>query len=145
MKNRIKLFEEFLKEEDPLAALGVDVPGEGEDKEKKKEDPIKKMQDEIKKRKEKQKENFEEFMDRKTEEAARVLEEMPDVKAVVGEIVIDALKSQDRIHIHNAVNELIYAQQKYQKAGKEDMVHKISRVKVILDELDRSFTTSKFM
>ena len=62
MKTYIKLFEDFIKEEDPLASLGLDDEKSKEGKDKKKEDPIKKLQDEEKKKAEKKEDNFDDFM-----------------------------------------------------------------------------------
>jgi hypothetical protein len=138
MKMHIKLFEEFLKEEDPLASL----TGGGE---KKEEDPIKKMQDEERAKLKKREEKFDEYMDEKTADVKSLLDEMPDVKKEVGEVVMKALYSRDRVKIHNAINDLIYAQQYHQKNGHEGMIMKISKVKEILDDLDRSFSNSKMM
>jgi len=151
MENRlkhIKLFEDFIKEEDPLAGLlGDDKGEEGKDgdKEKKKEDPIKKMQDEEKAKQKKKEDNFDEFVDKKVETLVKKFDEYPDLKKEIGDTVIDAVKSKDRVKIHNATNDLIYLQVKYEKAGNTDKVDQITSIKTLVDDLDKSFTNDKMM
>ena len=147
MKTYIKLFEDFINEEDPLASLGIeDDKGDKDKKDKKKEeDPIKKMQDEEKKKAEKKEDNFDEFMAKKVEKLEAEFEKHPEIKEEIGKEVIDAVKSKDRVKIHNAANDLIYLQVKYEKAGETDKVEQITPIKELVDDLDRSYTNSKMM
>lgn len=137
----VKLFEEFLKEEglgDALSGMG----GGGEE-EKKKEDPIKKMQDEEKKKKENLEKKFQEFVDKKVKAIKSKLDEYPDIKKDVGNKIFGAIESQDRVKIHNAVNDLIYIQVKYQEEGSTTKVSQVSVIKTMLDDLDKSYTSDK--
>lgn len=145
MKTYIKLFEDFIKEEDPLASLGIDGEDGKDDKKKKKEDPIKKMQDEEKKKAEKKEDKFDNFMDEKIKKLEDEFEKRPEIKEEIGKETIDAVKSKDRVRIHNAANDLIYLQVKYEKAGEMDKVDQITAIKDLVDDLDRSYTNSKMM
>lgn len=146
MKTYIKLFEEFIKEEDPLADLGIgDDKDKDKDKKKKEKDPIQKMQDEEKKKEDKKEDKFDDYMEKKVKELEKLFDEHPDLAKEIGEETIDAVKSKDRVKIHNATNDLIYLQVKYEKAGNTDMVDKISGIKTIVDDLDRSYTNNKMM
>ena len=149
MKTYIKLFEEFIKEEDPLADILGDTnkkDGEGKDKKKEEEeDPVKKMQDEEKKKAEKKEDKFDDFIDKKIQKLKDEFEKHPEIKKEIGKEVIDAIESKDRVRIHNATNDLIYLQVKYEKAGEIDKVEEITPIKTIVDDLDRSYTNSKMM
>ena len=147
MKTYIKLFEEFIKEEDPMASLGLgDEDNGNEDKKKKEEkDPIKKLQDEEAKKKDKKEDKFDDFMTKKVKELEKIFNEHPDIKKEIGDSVIGDVKSKDRVRIHNATNDLIYLQVKYEKAGETDKVSQISGIKDIVDDLDRSYTNNKMM
>ena len=152
MKTYAKLFEDFLNEEDPLADIlgdagGADKKdgGEDKDKEKKEEDPIKKMQDEEKKKAERAEDKFDEYIEKKIKELEKKFDEYPEIKEEIGKSVIDDIRSKDRVRIHNAGNDLIYLQVKYQKAGETDKVDQITGIKEIVDDLDRNFTSSKMM
>lgn len=139
-----KLFEDFLSEEDPLAGLLGDED-KGEEKAEEKPDPIKKMQDEEKKKADNAEDNFDEFINKKIETLKKKFDEYPDIKAEIGDSIIKDIESKDRVRIHNATNDLIYLQVKYEKAGEPDKVEQISGIKTIVDDLDRSFTNSKMM
>jgi hypothetical protein len=149
MKTYIKLFEDFIKEEDPLADILGDTgkeDGKEEDKkDKKEEDPIKKLQDAEKKKKDKKEDNFDEFMDKKVKKLEEEFEKHPEIKEEIGKEILDAVKSKDRVKIHNAANDLIYLQVKYEKAGETDKVQQITPIKELVDDLDRSYTNSKMM
>ena len=136
MKQYIKLFEEFITEEDPLADIG------GEEK-KPKEDPL-----DAEKKKQQAKEKEEEkkhdkMMDKKEDTIESLLDRNPEVKEKLGDKILQAIKDEDRVKIHNAVLDLIYMQQKYQDAGEESKIVDLTKMKEILDGLDRSFTSSK--
>jgi hypothetical protein len=146
MKTYIKLFEDFIKEEDPLAALGLGDDKKDDKKEdKKEEDPIKKLQDAEKKKNDKKEDNFDEFMDKKVKKLEEEFEKHPEIKEEIGKEILDAVKSKDRVKIHNAANDLIYLQVKYEKAGETDKVQQITPIKELVDDLDRSYTNSKMM
>jgi hypothetical protein len=151
MKQYAKLFEDFL-EEDELDDILGDTGETGQDKENKdgeggdkKEDPIKKLQDEEKKKEEKSEENFDQYMDKKEKELSKMFDEYPKIKDEIGNEVMTMVKSRDRVKIHNAALELTYLQVKYEKAGQTDVVTNISKIKEIVDDLDRSYTNNKHM
>lgn len=136
----IKLFEDFIKdEEDPLAALG------GGGNEKPKEDPL----DKEKKKKDaenaKAAKKHDELVDKKEDTIESLLDKNPEVREKLGEIILKAIDKQDRVLIHNAVNDLIYMQMDYQESGNISKVAGITKIKEVLDTLDRSFTSSKRM
>lgn len=152
MKQYVKLFEDFLEEDELDDILGDTGDGggdkEGADKEKKKEekpDPIKKLQDEEKKKEQKSDEHFDEYMDKKEKELSKMFDDFPKIKDEVGDEIIKMVQSRDRVQIHNAANELTYLQVKYEKAGQTDIVSDISKIKEIVDDLDRSYTNNKHM
>lgn len=158
IKNHAKLFEEFLIGEDEIDDLlpSDDKKDGGKedskkddkkdgDKKEEKPDPIKKLQDEEKKKEKKSDEKFEEYMKKKEAELEKSFDEVPDIKDEIGEETITAVKSHDRTKIHVAYNNLIYLQSKYEKAGSTDKVQQISRIKDVMDELDRTFTSGKHM
>lgn len=153
MIQHAKLFEEFLLGEDELDDLlgdtgksGDDKKEGGEDKKKeKKPDPIKKLQDEEKAKEKKAEEDHAEYMKKKIAEIEKVFDEYPDIKEEIGKETIDAVKTSDRNKIHVAFNNLMYLQVKYEKAGSTDKVQQISKVKDVVDDLDRSFSTKKSM
>jgi hypothetical protein len=151
MKQYAKLFEDFLNEDELDDILG-DTGETGKDKENKdgeggdkEEDPIKKLQDEQKKKEEKREESFDEAMDKKEKDLQAAFDKQPKIKDEVGEEVMKKIKSRDRVEIHNAALDLTYLQVKYEKAGDTDTVEKISAIKTIVDDLDRSFTNNKNM
>jgi hypothetical protein len=139
MKRHVKLFEQFLTEEDPLAAL----TGGGEGKAK--EDPLEKKKKETMAKEKAAAKKHEKMMDKKEESAEDILNKLPEIKEKYGEAILKAIKDQDRVQIHNSVNDLIYAQQDYQERGDQEMVDKITRLKEMLDKLDKSFTSDKRM
>lgn len=147
MKTRyVKLFEDFLREEDPLGG-GLDLGlGGGEEKEgEKKEDPIKKIQDEEKEKKKKELEKFKKGIEDKIQEVKDILDKYPDINDSVGEKVIKAIQSKDRTLIHTTKNDLIYLQVDYNKSGQKEKVDQLSRLKNVLDDLDRAFSVDKMM
>lgn len=135
----VKLFEEFLNEEDPLAALtgGAEAAPKEDPLEKKKKDDMAKDKAEAKK--------HEKLVDTKEETAEDLLKIMPDVKEKLGDRILDAIAKQDRVKIHNVVLDLTYMQQDYQASGNEEEISKMTRLKKVLDTLDKSFTTDKRM
>jgi len=139
MMRYVKMFEEFLTEEDPLAALTGD--GEG----KAKEDPLEKKKKETMAKEKAAAKKHEKMMDDKEETAEDILNELPEINDKYGKKILKAIQDQDRVQIHNCVNDLIYAQQDYQESGKQAMVDKITRLKEMLDKLDKSFTSDKRM
>lgn len=142
MKRYIKLFEEFLAEADPLG----DILGGGDEKEKKaKEDPLEKKKKEAKQAEKKAKEKHEEFVDKKEDKIDTILNKLPEVDDKLGDKIRDAVKSQDRVKIHNAALDVTYLQQDYSEQGDESMVARLSALKDYIDDLDRSFTNDKMM
>jgi len=135
----VKMFEEFLNEEDPLAALS------GGGNEKPKEDPLDKEKAKQKKAEEKADKKHEKMIDDRLDTIKGLLHKHVDMPEGLEDRVIKAIKSQDRVEIHNTVNDLIYQQQKYQENGDMDGVEDITKVKEILDDLDKSFTSDKRM
>lgn len=135
----VKLFEDFIKEEDPLAAL----TGGGE--EKPKEDPLeKKKKEEMAKDKAAAKKH-EKMVDKKEDTVEDLLKELPEVQEKYGEKILNAIKKQDRVEIHNSILDLTYMQQDFQDQGHEDKISKVARLKKVLDTMDKSFTGDKRM
>lgn len=139
MKKYIKMFEEFLTEEDPLAALT------GGGNEEPKEDPLDKEKKKQKKAEEKADKKHDKMIEDRLSTVKELLHKHLDLPKGLEERVIDAIKSEDRVKIHNAANDLIYQQQKYQENGDMEGVDDITRVKEIVDDLDKSFTSDKRM
>jgi hypothetical protein len=150
MKN-LKTFSEFLKESDVLADLGLDDAGKDDKtadkkedkKEVKKEDPIAKLQKDAKKKEDRKEEKFDEYMDKRMQKLKDIFDKYPELEKEIGKKVMDAVKSEDRVALHNATNELIYLQVNYEKAGDIDAVHQITAIKTIVDDLDHSYTNNK--
>lgn len=140
MRKYVKLFEEFINEEDPLAALG----GTGVE-EPKKEDPLEVKKKEEQKKKEKEKKDHEEYVDKKQDSIEDILNDSPDVPENTKEKIIDAVKQQDRVKIHNAFLDVTYLQQSFAQNGDEGKVLKLSKLKEYLEELDKSYTADKMM
>jgi len=125
MKSYVKLFEEYLLEKDPLADLDLDLGDEKKkekdpladldldaekDKEKEKEkneDPFKKEKDAAKKKEERIEKKHDEYVDRKKDKIEDLLQDYPEVDKELGDKIIDAVNSQDRVKIHNAFNDLM--------------------------------------
>lgn len=137
----VKLFEEFLSEEDPLGDLlgGGEEGGDG----KAKEDPLDAEKKKQKAKEEKAQKKHEKMMDKKEETIEDILNKYPEMKEKIGEKILTAIQKSDRVLIHNAVNDVIYLQQKYQENGEYESVDALTKVKDILDKLDRSFTVDK--
>lgn len=140
MKRYIKLFEEFITEEDPLAALG----GAGVE-EPKKEDPLEVKKKEEQKKKEKEKKDHEEMVDKKEDSIEAILNKVTDVPEDLKKRVLDAVKLQDRVKIHNAFLDVTYLQQSFAQNGDENKVLQLSKLKEYIEDLDRSYTTDKMM
>lgn len=141
MKRHVKLFEDFLLEEDdPLAALDL-----GAKKEKKEEDPFKKEKEAAKKKEEKIKKDHEEFVDKKKTKIEDLLQDYPEVDKVLGDKIIKAVNSQDRVKIHNIFNDLMALQIKHQQDGDEATVNHIAKLKDQIDDLDKSYTDDELM
>lgn len=141
MKRHIKLFEEFILEGGIDDLLGG---GDGEDK-KPKEDPLEKKKKEAKEAEEKAKDKHEEFVDKKENKIDDILNKIPEVDKKIGDKIRDAIKSQDRVKIHNAALDVTYLQQDYAEQGDSDMVERMSPLKDYINDLDRSFTNDKMM
>jgi hypothetical protein len=135
----VKLFEDFIKEEDPLAAL----TGGGE--EKPKEDPLEKKKKEQMAKDKAAAKKHEKMVDKKEDTVDDLLKDMPDVREKLGDKIQDAIKQQDRVKIHNAILDVTYMQQDFQDQGMEDKIAKLARLKKVLDTLDKSFTSDKRM
>jgi hypothetical protein len=139
---RVKLFEEFLTEEDPLAALGGLG---GDDKKEPKEDPIAKIKKEIKAKDKDEVEKHEEYVDSVILKCEDDMKDAKSLDAEDREHIISTLKSQDRTRIHNLVNDIIEMQIKYQDRGNQPEVEALSKVKEEVEKLDKSFTEDKMM
>jgi len=143
MKRHIKLFEEFIIEgDDPFAALGG---GEEGGEEAPKEDPLEKKKKDEAKKKKKEAEKHDKMVDKKEDSIEDILNDIPDVDAKIGDKIRDAIKTQDRVKIHNVVNDITYIQQSYQENGNDKMVAKLGPLKDYIDDLDKSFTTDKLI
>ena len=163
MKSYVKLFEEYLLEKDPLADLDLDLGDEKKkekdpladldldaekDKEKekeKKEDPFKKEKDAAKKKEERIEKKHDEYVDKKKDKIEDLLQDYPEVDKELGDKIIDAVNSQDRVKIHNTFNDLMALQIRYQKDGDEAAVNHIAKLKDQIDDLDKSYTDDKLM
>jgi hypothetical protein len=145
--SRIKLYWEFLreKEEDPLASLGLGDDKEKEKEKEKKEDPFKKEEEAKKKEKERIEKKHQEFVEDKLDDLESILQRYPELDREVGEMVVDAVKSQDRVKIHNVFNRLMKLQVKFQEQGKEDSVERLAKLKDVIEELDKSYTEDRLM
>jgi len=135
----VKLFEDFIKEEDPLAAL----TGGGE--EKPKEDPLEKKKKEQMAKDKAASKKHEKMVDKKEDTVDDLLKDMPDVREKIGDKIQDAVEKQDRVKIHNAILDITYMEQDFQDQGREDKIAKLARLKKVLDTLDKSFTSDKRM
>jgi hypothetical protein len=140
MKRHVKLFEEYIHEE------GIDdLLGGGDGEEKPKEDPLEKKKKEAKKAEQKAQDKHEKFVDKKEDKIDTILNKLPEVDEKIGGKIRDAIKSQDRVKIHNAALDVTYLQQDYAEQGDSDMVERMSPLKDYIDDLDRSFTNDKMM
>jgi hypothetical protein len=139
----IQLFEEFIAE-DALADLMGGGEAAGKDG-KAKEDPVadqkKKIKREEKAARARQYDAVQKVVDRVT---ALIKKHTGFPKELEDEI-ISALRSKDRVEIHNAVNDVIYQQQKYAQDGDEDGISDLTLIKVELDKLDKSYTNNKII
>jgi len=135
----LKLFEEYIKESDPLA----DLMGGAEAKAK--EDPLEKKKKEERKREKRAKEKHEKFVDKKEDKIDGILNELPEVDSKLGDKIRLAVKQQDRVKIHNAALDITYLQQDYAMKGNDKMVAKLTPLKDYIDDLDRSYTGDKMM
>ena len=140
MKKYIKLFEEFLSEEDPLA----DLMGGGEDK-KPKEDPLEKAKKEKRAKEKRAEKKHDAYVEKKEDKIDTILNKIPEVDTKIGEKIRDAVKSQDRVKIHNAALDVTYLQRDYAQRGDTAMIARLSPLKDYIDDLDRSFTNDKMM
>jgi hypothetical protein len=140
MKRYVKLFEDFLSE-DTMS----DLLGGGDGEKKPKEDPLEKKKKEAKKAEQKAKDKHEKFVDKKENKIDDILNKLPEVDNKLGDKIRDAVKSQDRVKIHNAALDITYLQQDYSEKGNDDMVSRLSPLKDYIDDLDRSFTNDKMM
>jgi hypothetical protein len=139
---RVKLFEEFLTEEDPLAALG----GLGGDEEKKpKEDPIAKIKKDIVAKEKRKEKKHVEYVDNVIQRCEEDMANAKSLDAEDKEYIVKTLQSQDRTRIHNLVNDIIEMQIKYQDRGNQQEVDALTKVKEEVEKLDKSFTEDKMM
>ena len=140
----IKLFEDFLLEEDdPLAALGG-LGGDDEKDGKKKEDPIEKIKKEKEKEEEEKEEKHDDRVEKKIREIKDALKDSP-LSDEEKEKIIEVVRSQDRVRIHNLFNDLIYKQQGYAESGDNKDVYQLTKVKELVDDLDKSYTQNKMI
>ena len=61
------------------------------------------------------------------------------------ERIVEVVRSQDRVRIHNLFNDLIYKQQEYAENGDKEDVYKLTKVKELVDDLDKSYTQNKMI
>jgi hypothetical protein len=139
MKQYIKLFEEWVNEEDPLA----DLMGGGSSEPK--EDPLEKKKKEEAEKKKKEAEKHEKFVDQKLEKVKSILSELPQVPDELRDKIVNAIEAQDRVKIHNLVLDITYLQQDYSEKGNDKMVSALSPLKDAIDDLDKSYTEDKMM
>ena len=142
MKKYIKLFEEFINEEDPLAGLG-DLGGMGGEEAKPKEDPLEKAKKDAQAKEKKAEKKHDKMIAKNEERLNDMLKDIPDIDDKLADKLREALRKEDRVLIHNSVNDLIYLQQKLAQDKNNDAVMKITKLKEMMDELDKSFTVSK--
>ena len=142
MKQHVKLFEEFLLEEDPLADLDL---GGKKEKEKKQEDPFKKDKEAAKKKQEKEEKKHQEFVERKKDNIEELLKDYPEVDQELGAKIIAAVKSQDRVKIRGAFLALMALQIKHQQDGDSATVNHIAQLKDQIEDLDKSYTQDKMI
>jgi hypothetical protein len=143
MRKYIKLFEEFINEEDPLAGIG-DLGGDlGGGEAKPKEDPLDKAKKEAEAKEKKADKKHDELIANNEKRLNDMLKDIPEVDDKLAEKLREALRKEDRVLIHNSVNDLIYLQQKLAQDKNNDAVMKITKMKELMDELDKSFTVSK--
>ena len=141
MKQHIKLFEEFLLEEDPLAGLGLEAAR----KQKEKEDPFKKEKEAARKQKEKEEKKHQEFVEKKKTRIEDLLQDYPEVDQELGDKIIAAVNSQDRVKIRGAFLALMALQIKHQQDGDIATVDHIAQLKNQIEDLDKSYTQDKMI
>jgi len=143
MKKYIKLFEEFINEADPLAGMG-DLGGDlGGEEAKPKEDPLDKAKKEAEAKEKKAEKKHDKMIAKNEKRLDDMLKDIPEIDKKLGEKLREALRKEDRVLIHNSVNDLIYLQQSLAQNKNTDAVMKITKLKELMDELDKSFTVSK--
>lgn len=142
MRKYIKLFEEFINEEDPLAGMG-DLGGMGGEEAKPKEDPLEKAKKDAQAKEKKAEKKHDKMIDKNEERLNKILKDMPEINKKLADKLREALKKEDRVLIHNSVNDLIYLQQDLTEDGDTDAVSRITKLKELMDELDKSFTVNK--
>jgi hypothetical protein len=142
--NYVKTFEEYIYEDEIDDLLGGG--DEKDDKEKKtEEDPLDKRKKEAEKKKEEAKDKHEKFVDKKEDKINDILNKLPEVDEKIGKKIRDAVKSQDRVKIHNAMLDIIYLQQDYLENDDTEKVSQLSPLKDYIEDLDRSFSNDKMM
>jgi hypothetical protein len=143
MKKYIKLFEEFINETDPLAGMG-DLGGDlGGEEAKPKEDPLDKAKKEAEAKEKKAEKKHDKMIANNEKRLDDMLKDIPEIDKKLSEKLREALRKEDRVLIHNSVNDLIYLQQSLAQDKNTDAVMKITKLKELMDELDKSFTVSK--
>ncbi|MFM2011177.1 MAG: hypothetical protein RLZZ479_1568 [Bacteroidota bacterium] len=156
MKQYIKLFEDFITEEDPLAFLNKDKEksdnkDKSDDSDKKdksksdEEDPFKKEKKAIKKKKEEEEEKIDKKVSKRKASIEEILDDHPEIDKKLGDKIIAAVNSKDRVKIHNAFNDLMALQIKYQENGDTSKVNQIAKLKDEIDDLDYSYTNNKLI
>lgn len=138
----IQLFEEFIVE-DALADLmgGGDAGKDGKAKEDPVADQKKKIKREEKAARAKQYDAVQKVVDR----VKALIKKHTGFPHGLEDKIVSALRSKDRVEIHNAVNDVIYQQQKYAQDGDEDGISDLTLIKVELDKLDKSYTNNKII
>ena len=138
----IKLFEEWINEEDPLAGL---MGGDDEEPKKPKEDPLAKQKKEVEKKEKEAKKKEEKKMDNSLEKIDDLLKDKPDIKEKIYDKIKKALDKADRALIRNAINDITFVQQDLQRAGDDNNVMLLGKVKDLLTARDASYTTNKYV
>ncbi len=143
MKKHIQLFEEFIAE-DALSDL-MGGGGEGKDGKdaKAKEDPVATQKKKIEREQKEAKAKQEAAVQKKIDRVMKLIKKHPDFPRKLEDEIVSALKSKDRVEIHNAMNDVIYQQVKYSQEGDDDGVSDLTLIKVELEELDKSYTNNK--
>jgi hypothetical protein len=142
----VKLFEDWLTEADPLGDLGLGGDEGGDKKvEKPKEDPLEKQRKEAEKKEKKAREKYEDKMDNSLDKIEDLLKNHPDMKEQILPTIQKALEKSDRALIRNAINDVIFLQQKYQTDGDDKSISLLTKVKDILSAVDKTYTTNKYV
>ena len=143
MKKHVQLFEEFIAEDALSDLMGGGGGGEEGKDGKPKEDPVATQKKKIEREQKEAKAKQENAVQKKIDRVLSLIRKHDDFPSELEKEVISALKSKDRVEIHNALNDIIYQQVKYSQAGDESGVSDLTLIKVELEKLDKSYTNNK--